>query len=510
MVVQGDNSTPQAMNRQIGSYRLLDFLGRGAQGSVHKAEHTATGQLVALKIIRDGFFSKPSDRELFVRECRTIAKLDHPAIVPIIDDGSPDGIQFFAMPYIEGIELHAWARTRADLRFGFSDRRLPVFLQICDALDHAHVRGIVHRDLKPENIRIDRYDRPFILDFGLASDEQRSSIQETGRGFKGTYFFASPEQIRHESTDQRSDVYTLGVLLYFLLTDAFPFSDATQSEFEWHHLVGTPPRSARRRNARVPRVLDRIVRKALSHRPDDRYQSAAELADDIRRYLAGEATSARGERPHRPLLRFVRRHRGGLLISMALIAIAVLGIRSYMDQRHLASSNPFDLHTETQAAIRDGDWDLFLRHGTTIRRQLANLERSPYPGYVERAAQFRKGLYESLLDASPPPHVLAWLQDDPPLPGFGRVIDANHDLFADEYSNEGRTLWKQIHDEYHLWDTLPPDMIGITQDVRRKEWRDSPAFEEVRMNLPNYEPGMRFVAEVRALRDTVLRMDRSR
>ena len=497
---------PAEDRRRIGAYRLLDFLGRGAQGTVHKAEHVNTGQVVALKVIRDGYFSKPSDRELFLRECRTISKLDHPAIVPVIDDGAPEGVQYFAMPFIEGIELHAWARTRADLRFGFEEKRLPVFLEICDAIEHAHHRGIIHRDLKPDNIRVDRLDRPFILDFGLASDSQRMASESAARGFKGTYFFASPEQVKHERTDQRSDVYTLGVLLYFLLTDVFPFTDAPQSEFEWHHAVGAPPKRARRRNPRIPRTLDHIVHKALAHNPNDRYQSAAALADDIRRFIAGEKTVARAERIHRPLARFIKRYRGALLIAIIAAGAITLAARSYQQKAHIASTNPFDFHMDLHANAFAGNWDQFIENGESARIHLANLERSPAPGYHERAATFRKRFYELIMNSNPPQRVMKWLADDPPIPGFGAVIDANHDLFAETFSADGQDLWRRIHDEFHRWDELPPDMIQPTNRIKRSEWKKDPAYQEIRMSLPNYTPGMRFLAEVRELRTQVLEL----
>lgn len=337
---------------QIGSFRILERLGEGAMGEVYLAEQTAPVQRrVALKVIKPGMDS----REVIARfelERRTLALMSHPSIVHIIDAGTtPAGRPYFAMEYVRGIPLTQYCdRHRLAI-----EERLALFLQICEAVQHAHQKGVIHRDLKPGNLLVTDVDgrpMPKVIDFGIAkavtAAEQPARAHTRIGHLIGTPDYMSPEQAQLSplDVDTRTDVYSLGVVLHELLTGALPFEptqpDATPAAIVRELLTNDPSApservraeaqqaqeaaaarrlSLRQLVARLSGDLDWIVLKALEKDRNRRYGSPSELAADVRRHLADEPVLAGPPSTVYRLTKFASRHRymltlvGGLFVA---------------------------------------------------------------------------------------------------------------------------------------------------------------------------------------------------
>ncbi|HEX9148907.1 MAG TPA: protein kinase, partial [Thermoanaerobaculia bacterium] len=274
-------------------------------GEVFLAEDTRLGRKVALKLLPEGLLADREMRRRFAQEARTASALNHPNIVTIYDIGSADGRDFLAMEYVEGQSLRdVLAAGQLDIR-----RSLDLAAQAASALAAAHETGIVHRDIKPENLIVNRAGQLKILDFGLAKLVERqtapllaSSLEtlaetpqptsegRTGTGvILGTVSYMSPEQARGQPVDHRTDVFSLGLVLYEALTGARPFSGKSAVE-TLHAIINEEPVSAVERNPRVPPQAVDILGKALAKDPAERYQHAADFALDLRRLARAPAT----------------------------------------------------------------------------------------------------------------------------------------------------------------------------------------------------------------------------
>jgi len=296
-------SRPQgavATESAIVGYSIEREISAGGQGTVYRAIQESTGRVVAIKVIPGGPFVSSRNRERFEREAGILARLDHPNIVGILDRGrTADGSLFMVMDFIDGCALDEYLDKRRGAGLGERDVA-ELFATIAEAVEEAHQRGIMHRDLKPSNIRIDARGRPHILDFGLArlsgvervASSRAQAATQTGQ-IVGSLPWASPEQVRGEiqQMDVRSDVYSLGVMLYYALAGVFPYSvvgtipeviDQILSVVP--HAPGTRVKSAGRE---ISPGLDAIVLKALSKPAGQRQASAGKLAEDLRSFLAG-------------------------------------------------------------------------------------------------------------------------------------------------------------------------------------------------------------------------------
>src|SRR5688572_10527755 len=211
-------------------YRVISRLGHGGMGVVYKVEHQRMGKIAAMKVLHRELVSDKEVVKRFRREAEAVSKLTHPNTVQTFDFGTADGAMYLVMEYVRGEDLGAILRRDGPLAFR---RAAPIFIQICAALAEAHELGIVHRDLKPENILVTRTkegsDHVKVLDFGLAKLSEREEAAEvTGRGtIIGTPYYMSPEQIRGETLDHRSDIYSLGAMMYRILTGEHPFHAQT-------------------------------------------------------------------------------------------------------------------------------------------------------------------------------------------------------------------------------------------------------------------------------------------
>jgi len=325
----------------IAGYSIDSIIGTGGQSIVYSATQVTTGQAVAIKFLRFDPFVGEQEVARFEREVGILAKLQHPNIVCIIDRGqTADGSRYLIMKRVYGLPLDKWM----DLNYPTITHRLDaqrallqMFRKVVDATAGAHAGGVVHRDLKPTNIVVGGTGEPFLLDIGLARDllaEQRNQAAPTlANGFVGSYAWASPEQLTAGSAavDVRSDIYTLGLILYNILIGQFPYDVGGSLSDLLRNVVSVPPtppgrimseHSAKRSVFRfaVPSTsgslnpdLDSIVLKALSKRPEDRYQTAEAFAEDIDNYIAGRRVNAAAA-TH-------TRHRRRLAAVVGMIAI---------------------------------------------------------------------------------------------------------------------------------------------------------------------------------------------
>jgi eukaryotic-like serine/threonine-protein kinase len=333
----------------IASYRLVQEIGRGGMGRVYEAEHMDTGRRVAVKLLRPTMASSVFLRR-FRAEQRILARLHHAGIARQYAAGTTDqGLPYLVMEYVGGQTLRSFC---SEQRLGLTGR-LDLFARVCDAVQYAHEQRVVHRDLKPSNILVTSSGDPKLLDFGIAKllheDVDPTDLHPTVTGLRlMTREYASPEQIRGEPVTTASDVYSLGVVLYELLSERRPYRPAGNSPHDLErcvleHIPDKPskavlrpadeparapltPRSAKQHARALRGDLDNIVSKALSKNPVLRYGSAGELADDVRRYLGGLPVRARGERFGCRVRTFVSRHRFALVAAVAVAASLLLAL----------------------------------------------------------------------------------------------------------------------------------------------------------------------------------------
>lgn len=444
----------------IDGYDIQGEIYRGGQGIIYRGVQRVTSREVAIKMLLAGPFASVTAKRRFMREIEVVARLNHPNLVAIFDAGMVEGCQYCIMDFINGRPLIAHIREK---RLTL-ERVLKLFAEIATAISYAHKQGVVHRDLKPSNIFVDQNGEPKILDFGLAKESGGSEdtlLSQTGQ-ILGTLQYMAPEQALGASDriDPRTDVYSLGVLLYQALTGRFPYPVTGPLHEITRHVTQTPPlrpsrnwsvhsgvarradRPGRANRCPIDRHLDAIVLKALAKEPAARYASAADLAADLTRYLNSEPVLAKGEfgwqQARRRLAGLSRSHPLLVHVAVALlstVAALALGGVALSDrspaggaiQRTLVTAVPPSLpppvlehvrlitrsnDTATKAAAqRLGLAEDFSRHPRALRRLNGRLlERLAavqprvvvcdlsFPGSSEYDADFVRGV-EALRDA---------------------------------------------------------------------------------------------------------------
>ncbi|GAB4353328.1 MAG: hypothetical protein Kow0099_37550 [Candidatus Abyssubacteria bacterium] len=256
------------METQIGNYELLTEIGKGGMGVVYLARHIETGERVAVKVLPPELTRSPKYVERFRREATAVARLDHPNIIKVFDVGEENGIHFFAMEYLGGQSLRSFLKQRGKLPPADA---VKIILDIADALELAHSQGIVHRDVKPDNIMSDESGAFKIMDFGIAHTEVGTQLTVTGT-IMGTPEYMSPEQASGLKVDRRSDIYSLGIVLYEMLTGKAPFRGDTAIEVLQMHVTKTPE-SPKLLNPEIPGKLAEVVSRMLEKQPANRYDS---------------------------------------------------------------------------------------------------------------------------------------------------------------------------------------------------------------------------------------------
>jgi serine/threonine-protein kinase len=283
-------TTPEVLGER---YEIGGVLGRGGMAEVHRGRDLRLGREVAVKVLRSDLARDPSFQVRFRREAQAAASLNHPAIVAVYDTGedrTPTGATpYIVMEYVEGETLRDVLRREGHLS---PERAMSLSADICGALDFSHRNGIVHRDVKPGNVMITPQGAVKVMDFGIARAVSDSAATMTSTAAViGTAQYLSPEQARGEGVDARSDVYSLGCLLYELVTGAPPFTGDSPVAVAYQH-VREDPRLPSSINREVPPELDAILLKAMSKNPANRYQSAADMRNDLLRALAGQRVEA--------------------------------------------------------------------------------------------------------------------------------------------------------------------------------------------------------------------------
>lgn len=314
---------------QIPGYTILRELHRGGQGLVFLARQESTQRLTAIKVMHEGPFASLADRARFDREVHLLAQLDHPNIITVYDSGRVHGWDYFVMDYVEGVPLDEYVRDDGGLRIPLRSA-IALFASICEAVNAAHIRGIIHRDLKPKNIIVSSDGEPHILDFGLSKTEGSMDSMMTYTGqFVGSLPWSSPEQVSGDPglIDIRTDVYALGVILYQLLTGRFPYNVHGSVAQVADQIRSVDPPPIRNEGADISADLNIIVIRCLAKEPQRRYQSAGELARDLRHYLDGMPIEARRDSTWYVLSKHCRRHWVPLTFATsALVALAIFSV----------------------------------------------------------------------------------------------------------------------------------------------------------------------------------------
>ena len=322
----GVDDVPRWLTDSIPGYEIQELIARGGQAAVYRAAHTRTGRDVAIKVMRESSFFGPRDVARFEQEARVLGCLQDPNIVAVHDSGTASGCPYFVMDYVVGASLDEYVREHA---LSVEDI-LRLFVRISRAVHSAHLRGIIHRDLKPSNVIIDESRQPHILDFGLAkistegiSDASKwRDMTMTGQ-FVGSLPWASPEQIEgpSDSVDLRTDIYSLGVMLYQMLTNEFPYDVTGSFRSVFQQIAGHEPSKPSTIQTTIDEDVDIIVLKCLAKDAEDRYPSVIALADDIEHYLKSEPIAARAPSTAYQLKKLIKRHKLRFVVACAALAL---------------------------------------------------------------------------------------------------------------------------------------------------------------------------------------------
>ena len=447
----------------IGTYRILGLIGEGSMGIVYRAEQQNPQRIVALKVIRVGIASAEHLRR-FERESELLGRLQHPGITRIYEAGTVNwggGEQpYFAMEFIDGLPLDASMPDRGSRYY------LELMAKICDAVNHAHQRGIIHRDLKPTNILVDETGQPKILDFGVAhvADSDAQITRQTDMGqLIGTIAYMSPEQVLADpmALDVRSDVYALGIILYELLARKAPYDIKRKTLPEVVRIIREQdPAPLSSVNRRYRGDVETIVAKALEKDKERRYLSAADLAADIRRYLADEPILARPASAGYRFQKFLRRNKTLVASTAVVFLVLVAGIivssreafqarkAEVISQKEAASANAVidflrnDLLA--QASPKNQSKDVSLDPNITVRtaldRAAARIDRK-FDGQPEVEAAIRDAMGKTYEDLA------QYAESEKQLE---RALDLERKVWGPESATTlntlnhlGRTLWHE-------------------------------------------------------------------
>lgn len=336
VVILGAMTTPE----KIGRYEVKGELGRGGMATVYRAWDPSFEREVAIKMLPRELLHDPQFRDRFRREIKTIASLEHPAIVPVYDVGEEDGVPYFVMRFMPGGSLSQWIEKG---KFSLEDAAR-IIERLSSALAYAHRHGLIHRDLKPDNILFDGNGDPFISDFGVAKITD-SSTNMTGSGIIGTPAYMSPEQAQGEQVDARSDIYGLGVIIFQMLSGHQPYEATTPMGVAVKHITDPVP-DILAVNPELGVATDKVIKTAMAKDREQRYPTATELSRALHEAAFGPApqgsgaTVAAGTAPV-PAASPARSGGRGVLIGViVLVLLAIIGGGVYMFRNQLFAAPP--------------------------------------------------------------------------------------------------------------------------------------------------------------------------
>lgn len=373
----GANSGVGAAIRYFGDYELLEEIARGGMGVVFRARQTSLNRIVAVKMILSGQLASPADVQRFKTEAEAAAGLDHPHIVPIYEVGEHEGQHYFSMKLVEGGSLAKWIADGGKDVTQYQRQAARLLIQVARAVHHAHQRGILHRDLKPANILLQfenqqpasksaivnaAFASPMVTDFGLAKRVEGASDLTQSGAIVGTPSYMAPEQVRAEKQLTTAvDVYSLGAILYEMLTGRTPFQAKTPFD-TLMQVLDRDPAPLRSIQNKIDADLETICLKCMQKTPERRYESAAALADDLERWLNGEPIRARPVGRMERVSKWARRHPQVAALVCALAIVCVAGFctvfslwRLAEERRTNADISADDAHEQQLIAQKERD-----------------------------------------------------------------------------------------------------------------------------------------------------------
>ena len=448
---------------RLGNYEILSSLGSGGMGEVYLAKDKKLERKVALKVLPEGLSQDSNRLERFVREAKAASAIDHPNVAHIYEIGEAEGIRFLAMQYVEGQTL---AARSADSALETKEI-LELGVQVADALDAAHSKGIVHRDIKPGNLMVTERGQWKVLDFGLAKiapsgemaqdSDAPTEVKTTPGMVMGTVQYMSPEQALAEDVDGRSDLFSLGVVLYELAAGRLPF-DAGRATATIDRILHAEPDAIARFNYTMPAELERIIRKCLEKEPQRRYQAARELLVDLKNLKrdseSGTRPAAVPSTPHRRSPRVVAGVAGlaGLLLA-ALVAVAVVVSRDTTERVESVAVLPF--------VSTGGDEDMVYLSEGIAEGIIGSLSRHPNLKVISRNSSFRYQANDvDVATVGREPSVEAVL--------LGRMVQRGDDLSVSAElvrTRDASQIWGQqfvrkVSDVYALQEELANEITG--------------------------------------------------